>query len=163
LIKANFPTRVAFAVTSQVDSRVILDMGGAEKLLGRGDALFMPQDQGKPIRVQGAYVSDDEIQSLVKHWRTQGMPRFTSEEVQELKTLGQPEPEDSTDDMYERALEVASQYQKISISLLQRRLGIGYPRAARLVDLLEERGVVAASADGKSREVRPTGIDEDEE
>jgi S-DNA-T family DNA segregation ATPase FtsK/SpoIIIE len=163
LIKANFPTRIAFAVTSQVDSRVILDMGGAEKLLGRGDALFMPQDQGKPIRVQGAYVSDDEIQSLVKHWRTQGMPRFTQEEVQELETLGQPEPEDTTDDMYERALEVASQYQKISISLLQRRLGIGYPRAARLVDLLEERGVVAASADGKSREVRPSGLDDDED
>jgi DNA segregation ATPase FtsK/SpoIIIE, S-DNA-T family len=163
LIKANFPTRVAFAVTSQVDSRVILDMGGAEKLLGRGDALFMPQDQGKPIRVQGAYVSDDEIQSLVKHWRTQGMPRFTQEEIQELETLGQPEPEDSTDDMYERALEVASQYQKISISLLQRRLGIGYPRAARLVDLLEERGVVAASADGKSREVRPSEPDDDED
>jgi DNA segregation ATPase FtsK/SpoIIIE, S-DNA-T family len=163
LIKANFPTRVAFAVTSQVDSRVILDMGGAEKLLGRGDALFMPQDQGKPIRIQGAYVSDDEMQSLVKHWRTQGMPRFTQEEVQELETLGQPEPEDNTDDLYERALEVASQYQKISISLLQRRLGIGYPRAARLVDVLEERGVVAASADGKSREVRPSSVDGDED
>ncbi|MFN0071012.1 MAG: DNA translocase FtsK 4TM domain-containing protein, partial [Chloroflexota bacterium] len=161
LIKANFPTRVAFAVTSQVDSRVILDMGGAEKLLGRGDALFMPQDQGKPIRVQGAYVSDDEIQSLVKHWRIQGMPRFTSDEVQELQKLGQPEPEDTTDEMYERALEVASQYQKISISLLQRRLGIGYPRAARLVDLLEERGIVAASSDGKSREVRPSADDEE--
>lgn len=160
LIKANFPTRIAFAVTSQVDSRVILDSAGAEKLLGRGDALFMPQDQGKPIRVQGAYVSDDEIQSLVKHWRTQGMPRFTQDEVQELQTLSQREPEDNTDDLYDRALEVASQYQKISISLLQRRLGIGYPRAARLVDLLEERGIVASSADGKSREVRPSGIDD---
>lgn len=161
LIKANFPTRIAFAVTSQVDSRVILDMGGAEKLLGRGDMLYMPTDSSKPIRLQGAYVSDDEIQALVKHWKDQGVPGYTADEVKELESLAHTEEEDSGDEMYDRAVEVASQYRRISISLLQRRLGVGYPRAARLVDLLEERGVVGPSADGKSREVIPSGVDED--
>jgi S-DNA-T family DNA segregation ATPase FtsK/SpoIIIE len=153
MIKANLPTRIAFAVSSQVDSRVILDTVGAEKLLGRGDMLFSSGDSAKPQRIQGAWVSDQELQRLVTHWRRQGMPRFTETEVQEMQALAQSEESDGTDDLYERALGVASQYSRVSTSLLQRRLGVGYPRAARLIDLMEERGVITGSADGKSREV----------
>lgn len=152
LIKANFPTRIAFAVTSQVDSRVILDTVGAERLLGRGDMLYLPPDSSKPIRLQGTYVSDDEIESLVAYWRGLGVPQYDEHDLAEIESLGRPAESDA-DDLYERAVAVAQETQRISVSLLQRRLGIGYPRAARLVDLLEERGVVSASIDGRSREV----------
>jgi S-DNA-T family DNA segregation ATPase FtsK/SpoIIIE len=153
MIKANFVTRIAFAVSSQVDSRVILDTVGAEKLLGRGDMLFSSGDSAKPQRIQGAWVSDAELQNLVTHWRRQGLPRYTESEVQEMHELARSEAGDDGDDLFEKALDVASQYSRVSTSLLQRRLGIGYPRAARLVDLMEERGVIGPSEDGKSREV----------
>jgi S-DNA-T family DNA segregation ATPase FtsK/SpoIIIE len=152
LIKANFPTRISFAVSSQIDSRTILDTSGAEKLLGRGDMLFLPQDSSKPIRIQGAFVSDEEMQRLVEFWRTLGLPRYTEADVLEMEALA-VEDEDDGDELYEKAVDVALQYRRVSASLLQRRLGIGYPRAARLVDMLEERGVVGPSEDGKSREV----------
>jgi S-DNA-T family DNA segregation ATPase FtsK/SpoIIIE len=153
LIKANFPTRIAFAVSSHIDSRTILDTAGAEKLLGRGDMLFLPQDSSKPLRLQGAYVSDDEMQRLVEFWRTLGAPQYTDEDVREIERLGVEADDDDGDELYDKAVAVANQYRRVSASLLQRRLGIGYPRAARLVDLLEERGVVGPSEDGKSREV----------
>ncbi len=153
LIKANFPTRISFAVSSQVDSRTILDMAGAEKLLGRGDMLFMATDSSKPRRLQGAYVSDQEIQQLVDYWTRLGRPTYTEDEVKEVEALGKGESESELDDLYQRGLEVATQYQRISTSLLQRRLGIGYPRAARLIDLMEERGAIGPAEDGKSREV----------
>ena len=152
LIKANFPTRISFAVSSHIDSRTILDTAGAEKLLGRGDMLFLPQDSGKPTRVQGAYVSDDEMHRLVEFWRKLGGPRYSEEEVKEIEALGADDDEDG-DELFDKAVAVAQQYRRVSASLLQRRLGIGYPRAARLVDLLEERGIVGPSEDGKSREV----------
>ncbi|MFN8524739.1 MAG: DNA translocase FtsK 4TM domain-containing protein [Chloroflexota bacterium] len=152
LIKANFPTRISFAVSSQIDSRTILDTAGAEKLLGRGDMLFLPQDSSKPVRLQGAFVSDDEMQELVEFWKGLGAPRFTEEDAREIEALGKVEDEDG-DELFERAVEVANQYRRVSASLLQRRLGIGYPRAARLVDQMEERGIVGPSEDGKSREV----------
>ncbi len=152
LIKANFPTRIAFAVTSQVDSRVILDTVGAERLLGRGDMLYLPPDSSKPLRLQGTYVSDDEIESLVGHWRGLGRPHYDEHDLGEVESLGRPADADA-DDLYERAVSIAQESRRISVSLLQRRLGIGYPRAARLVDQLEERGVISASADGRSREV----------
>ncbi len=156
LIKANFPTRIAFAVTSQIDSRVILDTVGAERLLGRGDMLYLPPDSSKPTRLQGTYVSDDEIEALVAYWRGLGKPQYDDEDLADLANLGRPaEPE--ADDLYERAVAVAQESRRISVSLLQRRLGIGYPRAARLVDLLEARGVVASSLDGRSREVVSEG------
>lgn len=154
MIKANLPTRIAFAVSSQIDSRVILDTVGAEKLLGRGDMLFSSGDTAKPVRIQGAWVSDQELQRLVSHWRRQGLPRYTDDDVQEIQELSQSSEEESTDDdLYARAVDVANHYSRVSTSLLQRRLGIGYPRAARLMDLMEERGVIGPSADGKSREV----------
>ncbi len=139
LIKANFPTRIAFAVSSQTDSRVILDQAGAEKLLGRGDALFTPPDAMKPIRLQGAFVADDEIQGLVEHWKQQGGPRYTEDEVEQIASLGRGDDED--DDVYDRAVELAETVGRLSASLLQRRLGIGHQRAQRLVDRLVEEGV----------------------
>ncbi|MPZ13665.1 MAG: DNA translocase FtsK [Chloroflexi bacterium] len=152
LIKANFPTRIAFAVTSQVDSRVILDTVGAERLLGRGDMLFLPPDVSKPIRIQGAFVSDPEIESLVDYWRRLGTPQYDDADVAEVEQLGRAQ-EPVTDELYERAASLAQESGRVSVSFLQRRLGIGYPRAARLVDMLEERGVLSTNEDGRSRKV----------
>jgi S-DNA-T family DNA segregation ATPase FtsK/SpoIIIE len=153
MIKANVPSRIAFAVSSQVDSRVILDSVGAEKLLGRGDMLYSSGDTSKPLRIQGAWVSDQELQRLVTHWRRQGLPRYTEVDVEEMASLGESAEHGGADELYERALGVAQQYSRVSTSLLQRRLGIGYPRAARLIDLMEERGIISPAEDGKSREV----------
>lgn len=115
--------------------------------------LFLPQDSSKPIRLQGAYISDEEIHKLVGFWRRLGGPRYSEEDVREIESLGRGGDDDDGDELYEKAVEVAGQYRRISTSLLQRRLGIGYPRAARLIDLLEERGVIGPSEDGKSRQV----------
>jgi S-DNA-T family DNA segregation ATPase FtsK/SpoIIIE len=153
MIKANFITRIAFAVSSSIDSRVILDSTGAEKLLGRGDMLYSSGDTSKPMRIQGAWVSDQELQRLVTHWKKQGLPRYTESDIHDVSALNQPEDHEENDELYERAVSVATQHSRVSTSLLQRRLGIGYPRAARLIDLMEERGVVAQSEDGRSREV----------
>jgi S-DNA-T family DNA segregation ATPase FtsK/SpoIIIE len=149
LIKANFPSRIAFAVTSQVDSRVILDSVGAERLLGRGDMLYQPPDAGKPTRLQGAYVSDEEIEALVNHWKALGTPQYDEHDLAEVDELARP-PEPEADDLIERAVDLTQESRRISVSLLQRRLGIGYPRAARLMDALEERGIVAPADDGRS-------------
>ncbi len=139
LIKANFPTRIAFAVSSQTDSRVIMDQAGAEKLLGRGDALYTPPEAMKPIRLQGAFISDDEIQSVVEHWHAQGRPRYSEEEVEQITSLGRGDDED--DDVYDRAVELAETVGRLSASLLQRRLGLGHARAQRLLDRLIEEGI----------------------
>jgi S-DNA-T family DNA segregation ATPase FtsK/SpoIIIE len=141
LIKANFPTRVSFAVTSQVDSRTILDMGGAEKLLGRGDMLYMPTEAAKPKRLQGCYVSDAETERLVYFWGSQQREE-ASLKIEELvpsvasgRKGGFPE-----DPLLEAAKQLAREHKHISTSFLQRRLRIGYPRAARLMEQLEEEG-----------------------
>jgi S-DNA-T family DNA segregation ATPase FtsK/SpoIIIE len=155
LIKANFPSRISFAVASQVDSRTILDSVGAEKLLGRGDMLFQPPDTPKPRRVQGAFISDSEIEELVEYWRNQqGVlpPDIPLDIVEADKPTGRHDGE-LGDELLEKAWDMATQYNRLSTSLLQRRLRIGYPRAARLMDLLEEEGVVGPGEAGKSREV----------
>lgn len=150
LIKANFPTRISFAVTSQIDSRTILDTVGAEKLLGRGDMLFLPTDAAKPIRLQGVWVSEEEIETIVSHWKNQGPPSY----VDQLVQVPSVDEDEEVDDLYEKAEEVAREHTRISTSLLQRRLRIGYTRAARLIDLLEQNGVVGpAEGGGRSREV----------
>jgi S-DNA-T family DNA segregation ATPase FtsK/SpoIIIE len=157
LIKANFPTRIAFAVSSNVDSRTILDMAGAEKLLGRGDMLYMAPDAAKPKRLQGVFVSDEEIERLVGFWtqdRFASIERPTYDHLLDAARV-ELEQEGATDDMFERARELAYEHNRISTSLLQRRLRIGYPRAARLVDMLEEQGVVGPAEGGGSREVLP--------
>ena len=167
LIKANFPTRIAFAVSSQVDSRTILDSGGAEKLLGKGDMLYQPKDQGKPTRLQGVYVSDEEIEAVVDFWtagRFESLrpPRFdemlaeAEEAAADLTPNGGPPPD--VDPMVTQALDLAREHSQLSTSLLQRRLRIGYPRAARVMDELEERGIVGAPEGGGGS--RPVLLDD---
>ncbi|MBH42036.1 MAG: cell division protein FtsK [Chloroflexi bacterium] len=157
LIKANFPSRISFAVASQVDSRTILDSMGAEKLLGRGDMLYQPQDVPKPRRIQGVYLSDAEVEDLVKHWHHQvgPMPPYISLEPpdEESVPVARNLDKDLGDELMDQAIELATSYNRLSTSLLQRRLRIGYPRAARLMDLLEEEGIVGSGESGKSREV----------
>jgi S-DNA-T family DNA segregation ATPase FtsK/SpoIIIE len=142
LIKANFPTRISFAVTSQVDSRTILDMVGAEKLLGRGDMLYMPTEASKPKRLQGSFVSDAEIERLVYFWGNQQQIKVSSVDFGEVaeRPLGvqiaaPPDP------LLEEAKRLAQEYKHISTSFLQRRLRIGYPRAARLMEALQQEGL----------------------
>lgn len=157
LIKANFPSRIGFAVASQVDSRTILDSVGADRLLGKGDMLFLSGNSPKPQRVQGAYLSDNEIQRLVESWRIQNgpeLPYFDLEEtIEDSESYSNEEIPKNTDDLLVKAKELATRYTHLSTSLLQRRLRIGYPRAARLMDTLEDIGVVTAGEPGKSREV----------
>jgi S-DNA-T family DNA segregation ATPase FtsK/SpoIIIE len=146
LIKANFPTRVSFAVTSQVDSRTILDMVGAEKLLGRGDMLYMPTEASKPKRLQGSFVSDAEIERLVYFWGNQRQIKVSTVDFGEVaerplgaQIAGPPDP------LLEEAKRLAQEYKHISTSFLQRRLRIGYPRAARLMEALQQAGLVEAA------------------
>ena len=143
LIKANFPTRISFAVTSQVDSRTILDMVGAEKLLGRGDMLYMPTEAAKPKRLQGCYVSDAEAERLVYFWSSQRREEAAQLTVEELVPSGAAArrgyfPEDP---LLDAARQLAKEYKHVSTSFLQRKLHIGYPRAARLMEQLEEEGI----------------------
>jgi S-DNA-T family DNA segregation ATPase FtsK/SpoIIIE len=160
LIKANFPARLAFAVASGVDSRVILDANGAENLLGRGDMLFLNPEVGTPIRAQGVMITDMEIERLIAHW--QKSVETTTEAPPWEKLLIEPE-ENEDESLIEKAVSIVRQSQRASASLLQRRLRIGYPRAARLLDQLEERGVVGPSqGGGKEREVLLGPLDEDE-
>lgn len=157
LIKANIPARIAFAVASQVDSRVILDTQGAEKLLGRGDMLYLPPDQAKPMRIQGAFVNDREIGALVSFLKNQGVSPQYTEEVTTMKkagTVSAPGVEGQVDNLFQEAVRVVCQYERASASLLQRRLSIGYARAARIVDQLEASGVISPSEGGsKARDV----------
>lgn len=161
LIKANFPARIAFNVASTVDSRVILDMPGAEQLLGRGDMLFLPPDSPTPIRLQGAFVSDDELRRLVQYWKDQARPEAVPAEKtmqQPLwEDLKKPQPEvEYEDELLPDVVEVLMRENRISVSLLQRKLHIGYTRAARIMDILEQHGVVGPQPPGgKAREVFP--------
>jgi DNA segregation ATPase FtsK/SpoIIIE-like protein len=157
LIKANFPARIAFAVSSQVDSRTILDQGGAEKLLGRGDMLYQPSDEGKPVRLQGTYLSDREIEDLVSFWKSHSSCPVEHIPAGELEPPPKEEEADTDDALLSDAVRVLREYRRASVSLLQRRLGIGYTRAARLLDVLQDRGVVGPSEDGRSRVVLEAG------
>jgi len=146
LIKANFPTRISFAVTSHVDSRTILDMVGAEKLLGRGDMLYMPTEASKPKRLQGSFVSDVEIERLVYFWGNQRQIEMSAvdfDEVAERPLSGQIAA--PLDPLLEEAKRLAQEYKHVSTSFLQRRLRIGYPRAARLMEALQQTGLVEAA------------------
>ncbi|MBN1168359.1 DNA translocase FtsK [Candidatus Woesebacteria bacterium] len=156
LIKANIPCRVAFAVASQVDSRVILDGQGAEKLLGRGDMLYLPPEQAKPMRIQGAYVSDKEINSLVSFLKNQGVEPQYTEEVTEMPKPGTTTiagVDEDLDELFEDAVRVVIRYDRASASLLQRRMSVGYARAARILDQLEAAKVVGPADGSKPRDV----------
>jgi ribosomal protein S25 len=175
LIKANIPTRISFMVSSAVDSRTIIDMGGAERLLGRGDMLYLPAEAGKPERIQGAFVADDEADRLVTYWKQQAIDHAAA--VAAASAGNNPQNQQGSDappavepgwevsdhisdefelddELLEQAEQVVYEYERASISLLQRRLRIGYSRAARLIDLLEERGIIGRfEQGGRSREV----------
>lgn len=158
LIKANFPARIAFAVSSQIDSRVIIDSPGAENLLGRGDMLFMAPDSAQLARLQGCFVSDAEINQVVEFWR-----RTPAQRAEPLPETPQEMPwadileAANRDDMFEEAVRVVVQEDRASITMLQRKLGIGYPRASRLMDQLEQEGVVGPAEGNNAREVWWTG------
>jgi S-DNA-T family DNA segregation ATPase FtsK/SpoIIIE len=150
VIKANFPSRIAFQVASRTDSRVILDMNGAESLLGHGDSLYLPTGKPEPYRIHCSYVSSEEIERVVEFLKGQGAPAAADDsELQQVVV----EESDADDALYEEAMRLVVLHQQASTSMLQRRLKVGYSRAARLLDLLEERGVVGPSEGAKGREV----------
>jgi S-DNA-T family DNA segregation ATPase FtsK/SpoIIIE len=153
LIKANVPSRIAFAVTSHIDSRTILDQKGAENLIGRGDMLFKPVDANKPLRVQGAFVSEDEVVRLVEHLKAQGRPEYIAQPLSVDTGAVKSMEEDADDDMFEPATRFIVTTGHASTSSLQRKFKIGYTRAARLVDMMEARGVVGALDGAKPREI----------
>ena len=164
LIKANVPSRIAFAVGSQVDSRVILDSVGAEKLLGRGDMLYQPVDAGKPTRLQGAFISDREVESLVQFWTAQGDPRYL-EGV--LEAAAAPAGDEGRSDrrldpLFARAARAVAAEGAASVSLVQRKFNVGYSRAGRIVDQLAEHRVIGSYQGSKSREVLMNLPDVDE-
>lgn len=162
VIKANFPARIAYQVSSKVDSRTILDMNGAEQLLGNGDMLYLPAGSSKPIRLQNAFISSDEVERIVEHIeRQQGYAKpFTLPSVTERKRNGLSGGSGDRDELFEEAARIVVRHQQGSVSLLQRRLKVGYSRAARLVDELEAAGVVGPYDGSKAREVLVESEDE---
>ena len=156
-IKANVPSRISFAVGSQIDSRTILDMAGAEKLLGKGDMLFAPIGANKPIRVQGAFISDDEVENLVEFVKAQREPEYDNTVTQEAEKESEKETSDDNDvyrdELLERAVNLVMESGQASVSMLQRRFRIGYTRAARLVDTMEDLKIVGPSMGSKAREI----------
>jgi S-DNA-T family DNA segregation ATPase FtsK/SpoIIIE len=160
LIKANFPARLSFAVASGIDSRVILDSAGAETLLGKGDMLFLNPEEGTPIRTQGVFVSDKEIENIILYWQKAWQPE---EEGSPWDTMLEHEAVlADRDDLVEQAIELIKQTGKASTSMMQRRLKVGYPRAARLMDELEDLGVVGPSMGGGRERDILLNFDEDE-
>jgi len=163
LIKANVPTRMAFQVSSKTDSRTILDQGGAEQLLGHGDMLFLPPGSSLPVRVHGAFVDDHEVENVVNDWKRRGTPDYidgvvdddAGADVPGIAAMGGAEGEEDpeSDALYDEAVEFVTQTRKVSISSVQRKLRIGYNRAARLVETMEAGGVVSAMGHNGSREV----------
>lgn len=154
LIKANIPSRISFAVSSQVDSRTILDMAGAEKLLGKGDMLFYPVGASKPMRVQGAYLSDKEVEELVNFLKKQAQPVYDEKVMKEVPEEKQEQPIE--DELLPQAVKILIEQGQASISMLQRRLHIGYARAARLIDIMEQRGIVGGYEGSKPRQILMT-------
>lgn len=164
VIKANFPARLSFQVSSRVDSRCILDEIGAEKLIGMGDLLYLPAGQSKPTRVQGAFVSDEEMNSLIAYLKTQAPPQYR-DEIEKYGGGGGPSAdfEDEDDELFDEAVRVVLETGQASISMIQRRLRVGYTRAARLIDILEQRGVVGPHCGSKAREILVSRPPEDED
>ena len=164
VIKANIPSRIAFAVSSQVDSRTILDMSGAEKLVGKGDMLFNPLGSGKPIRVQGAFISDDEVNSIIDFVKSQSEEaRYSENVLDSIERANVPDAEkgnrDLEDELLPDAIELVVQAQQASVSMLQRRFRIGYNRAARIIDMMEDRQIVGPSDGSRPRQVLITEAD----
>ncbi len=161
LIKANIPSRIAFSMASQIDSRTVLDAPGAEDLIGRGDMLFQPSDAPKPIRLQGVFVSDNEIEAVVAHWRAQGLPDYQPEITEPAARRGAfgvgPTNSGDHDRLFDEAVAVIKEHDRASASLLQRRLRIGYARAARIIDQLEAARYIGAFDGSNARVVHRSG------
>ena len=154
LIKANFPARISFQVTSRVDSRTILDAIGAERLLGEGDMLFLPPGTARVQRVHGAFVSDADVHRVVDFIKRQEEPRYEMELLEGGDDEeGDGEDEDLSDEMYDMAVQLVTEHQQASISWLQRRLRVGYNRAARMIERMEREGVVSPASGARPREV----------
>ena len=164
VIKANFPARISFQVSSRVDSRCILDEIGAERLIGRGDMLYLPPGQSKPTRIQAAFVSDEEMGSLISYLKSQAPPQYRDE----IENFGKQQESledlaDETDELLEDAVRVVMETGQASISMVQRRLRVGYTRAARLVDMMEIKGIVGPHVGSKARDILvSTSQNEDE-
>ena len=160
IIKANIPSRIAFAVSSQVDSRTILDGAGAEKLLGKGDMLFYPSGAPKPIRIQGAFISDGEVENVVKFLKKDGETQYDENIIETIESNGNPDKEavadddgDDTDPLLDEAIELVVETGQASTSFIQRRFKVGYARAGRIIDQMEQRGVISGYQGSKPREV----------
>ena len=161
VIKSNIPSRIAFAVASKVESNIILGCMGAEKLIGRGDMLFSPIGSNKPTRIQGCFISGEEVEAVVEHVKKSGVAEYSEEIIEQIerqaeqKESGMPggESDDEADEMLDAAIDVVVESGQASVSMLQRRLKLGYSRAARIVDQMEERGIVGAFEGAKPRQV----------
>jgi S-DNA-T family DNA segregation ATPase FtsK/SpoIIIE len=161
LIKANIPTRIAFQVSSRIDSRTILDQQGAEQLLGHGDMLYLPPGAGVPVRVHGAYVADEEVHRVVAAWRSVGQPEYCTDVTDDQSGEGQQGEGGlggESDPLYDEAVRIVTETRRASISLVQRRLRIGYNRAARMMEDMEAAGVVSSMDNGGGREVLAAGL-----
>jgi S-DNA-T family DNA segregation ATPase FtsK/SpoIIIE len=164
VIKANLPSRIAFQVASQVDSRTILDTKGADTLIGRGDMLFSPPGTSRLVRAQGAFVSDEEVQEMVEFLKRNGPPQYAQSVQQQIDRAAREEDEDAAggegdddlgddEDLYQQAIDVLKSTKRASTSMLQRRLRIGYNRAARIMEIMEEKGVVGPENGSSPREI----------
>jgi len=154
LIKANIPTRMSFMVNTKIDSRTVLDQGGAEQLLGMGDMLFMPPGSGNPRRVHGAFMTDEEVHKVAEFIKSQGQPQYLEAITQAPTSEGGGDSEDAEQDLlYDEAVEFVVQGRRVSISSVQRRFKIGYNRAARIVEAMESAGVVSSMGSNGNREV----------
>jgi S-DNA-T family DNA segregation ATPase FtsK/SpoIIIE len=165
-MKSNIPSRIAFAVASQTDSRIILDTGGAEKLIGRGDMLYAPLGEGKPTRVQGCFISNEEIESVISEVKASATAEYDETILEHIDKLADQQESGSgsgagasadggedEDEMFWDAVEVVMDCHQASVSMLQRRLKLGYSRAARIVDQMEERGIVGPFEGSKPRQI----------
>jgi S-DNA-T family DNA segregation ATPase FtsK/SpoIIIE len=157
MIKANVPSRIAFSVSSQTDSRVILDQNGAESLLGQGDMLFRPASESRPARIQGAFIDESEIERITDHWKRQGEPDIQEELLEAVEPPPDADGHDDfnpdADDLLSEAIATVVQMGTASTSMLQRRLRVGYTRAGRLIDMMERRGVISGYEGSKARQV----------
>lgn len=160
VIKANIPSRIAFAVSSQFDSRTILDMGGAEKLVGKGDMLYKPQGINTPLRVQGNFVSDSEVHKVIEFVKAQACDtNYSSDVIQTIERASSPEASDDTDELLPEAIETVVKTGQASVSMLQRRFRIGYNRAARIIDMMEARGIIGPADGSRPRQVLLSEVD----
>ena len=152
-IKANIPSRISFAVTSQTDSRTILDSAGAEKLLGKGDMLFASSDSMRPLRIQGAFVSDKEVLNVVEHIKKESQANYDEKAIETVEEKSKVAEIDDEDELLDEATRIIIEENTASVSLLQRKLRIGYARAGRIIDQLETKGIVGPYEGSKPRKV----------